>query len=490
MLAASSGTQLYRTIATDQIWTILDRLPDSDLVLRLTGMQRYELKKLEYDDEIGGAMDTRRDVVVATPWRLDPYIESEHKWLWEALEPHVEALITGAWYALPYGYAVQEVVLRRGNPITIEAVQRKPMQWFEPRRDGTLWMNLPERGHWEQVPIDGKFLLTTRLADYENPFGQALLSRCYWPWFFRHNGWEFWMKFLERFADNLLLGKVAEPQAFVDAMNALGYANVIGVGADENVSAVTQSGKDEFKAVEDALGRRIQVTWLGQTLTTQMSDNGGSYAAAQVHNLVRMDKKHADLRMVERTGQTLANLLWRVNGRTGMPPMFRVHDPQGLEAERAERDKNLADGGIVKFTAKYIVNHYDLEPDEFEIPEAVPQSPAPGSDNLPPVEQVAGTSLLAQLALRKGQRFSADQEMVETLVNAALAAADSPVPADLVMRAIKATTSPDDLLERLAKLYTGHNPVEFQSLVELSLFAVDVLGYVTAAKRIGVRDVE
>ena len=313
--AASSGTQLYRTVAVDQIWTILDRLPDPDLVLRMLGLQRYELKKLEYDDEIGGAMDTRRDVVVATPWRLDPYVESEHKWLWEALEPHVEALVTGAWYAVPYGYAVQEVVLRRGNPITIETVQRKPMQWFEPRRDGTLWMSLPERGDWQQVPTDGKFLLTSRLADYENPFGQALLSRCYWPWFFRHNGWEFWMKFLERFADNLLLGKVGDPQAFVNAMNSLGYSNVIGVGSDEAVTAVTQSGKDEFKAVEDALGRRIQITWLGQTLTTQMSDSGGSYAAAQVHNLVRMDKKHADLRLIERTGQTLVNLLWRVNGR-------------------------------------------------------------------------------------------------------------------------------------------------------------------------------
>ena len=132
--AASSGSPLYRTVATAQRWTLLDRLPDPDLVLRLLGMQRWELKKLEYDDEIGGAMDTRRDVVVATPWRLDPYVEAEHKWLWEALEPHVESLITGAWYALPYGYSVQEVVLRRGNPITIEAVQRKPMQWFPARK--------------------------------------------------------------------------------------------------------------------------------------------------------------------------------------------------------------------------------------------------------------------------------------------------------------------------------------------------------------------
>jgi phage gp29-like protein len=474
---ATGSTGLYRTLATDQIYTLLDRLPDPDLVLKLRGMTRADLKKLETDDEIGGALDTRRDVVVATPWHLDPYEENDHLWLWEALEPHVESIITGAWYATAYGYSVQEVVLKRGNPITIESVQRKPMQWFEPRKDGTLWMNLPERGEWEQVPINGKFLLTTRLADYENPFGQALLSRCYWPWFFRTNGWEFWMTFLERFADNLLLGQVGKPSKFVQEMNALGFSNVIGVGTEEKVAAITQSGKDEFKAVEDALGRRIQITWLGQTLTTQMSNSGGSYAAANVHNLVRMDKKHADLRMVEKAGQTVVNLLWRVNNRAGTPPAFRVHDPQGLEAERANRDKILADAGIVKFTAKYIQNHYDLEDDEFEIPENAPAD----TTQLPPVEQIAPAWFA-----RNGQRFTADQALVEDLGDAAVNQAASPVSTEAVMRAIRAATSPDDLMARLTALYTGTDPTEFQQLVERALFAADVLGFSTAAKRIGV----
>lgn len=479
MAAASSA--LYRTLATEQVWSLMDRLPDPDLVLRLNGMSRKDLKKLVYDDEIGGAMDTHRDAVASTPWRLDPYTEKEHLWLWETIEQHADDVILGAWDAIPYGYSVLETVLKPGPVVTIDSVRRKPMQWFEPRRDGTLWMNTPGAGQWVQVPTDGKFLLTVRLGDYENPFGQAVLSRCFWPWFFRQNGWEFWMKFLERFADALLLGKVQVPENFVSAMNALGFANVIGVGKDEEVTAVTSSGQSEFKAVEDALAMRIQKTWLGQTLTTQMSASGGSFAAANVHNLVRMDKKQSALRLIQPTCQRLVDLLWRVNGKVGKAPRFILADPQGLEEDRANRDKMLADANIVKFTAKYVTSHYDLEEDEFEVPvEQVSTDP--------PIKQMTAGQA-AQFAPRIGQRFSADQELVELLLAESLKEAAEPIPSSAIIDVVRLATDKDDLLRRLAKLYGGHNPVKFQELFERSLFAADVLGYVTAQKRIGAKDI-
>ena len=86
----------------------------------------------------------------------------------------------------------------------------------------------------------------------------------------------------------------------------------------------------------------------------------------------------------------------------------------------------------------------------------------------------------------KAQRFTPDQELVESLVAAALAQAASPIPAAAVRSAILAAEGPDDLAARLAELYAGQDAAAFQELLERSLFAADVLGYATAQKRVGV----
>jgi phage gp29-like protein len=261
-------------------------------------------------------------------------------------------------------------------------------------------------------------------------------------------------------------------------MQGLGFTSLIGVGKDETVSPVSGGDKDAFDQVENALVARIQKTWLGQTLTTQMSASGGSYAAAQVHNEVRKDKRDADLKLVEPAGQTLVNLLWRVNNRPGLPPSFKLQDAKGLDEARAKRDKDLVDAGILKFTPKYITSRYDLEPDDFELPSASPPQLVP-----PPTQ---GNAAL-KLALREGQRFSKDQALLERLMDEGMSILPAqPIPAALVKAAILAATSPEDLAERLALLYQDHPPAALAEVLERALFAADVLGYVTAEKRIGV----
>jgi hypothetical protein len=45
-----------------------------------------------------------------------------------------------------------------------------------------------------------------REPTYRQPYGRALYSQLYWPWFFRKMGWQFWMKFLERWGTPFLVG--------------------------------------------------------------------------------------------------------------------------------------------------------------------------------------------------------------------------------------------------------------------------------------------
>jgi phage gp29-like protein len=183
--------------------------------------------------------------------------------------------------------------------------------------------------------------------------------------------------------------------------------------------------------------------------------------------------------MVTGTVQRVVNALWTLNRFPGEPPGFVMQDDIGLELDRAERDKKLAEAGIVRFTEQYILDAYDLTEEHFTIPTAaVPAVPGPA--RVSASAQPADHFLAAN-----GQRFTADQELVEGLIDRALGQAESPIPAELIARTIRASESPSDLAERLAGLYAGQDAAAFRELMERSLFAADVLGYVTAERRIG-----
>ena len=47
-------------------------VPDPDLMLQKAGIQRQHLRFLELDDEVAQCVETRKDAVIGTPWRLEP----------------------------------------------------------------------------------------------------------------------------------------------------------------------------------------------------------------------------------------------------------------------------------------------------------------------------------------------------------------------------------------------------------------------------------
>lgn len=480
----AAGSMLYDEYAMERQFLALSRLPDPDLVLKKLGLGRAALKRMETDDEISGALETRVEAVLGTPWRLEPSTGAAAEFIEGQLAPRMEELIRGAWRSVPYGYSVLEVVYSNLSPrIGLQAVIEKPMQWFEPRRDGSL-LYFPSSGNPEMVDTRYKFLLTRRSPTYENPFGEAMLSRLYWPWFFRVNGWKFWMRYLERFADPLLLAKVGDPESFVEFVKTkLGMDAVIAVNADRNedLKAVTASGASEFRALEQALQQRIQKVILGQTLTSQV-DGQGSYAAAKVHNEVREDKRIADIRIVARTAQRLVNALWELNGFAGDPPEFCMEDESGLELERAERDERLVGAGIVKLTEQYLLDRYDFNEGDFEIP-----AEKPAGEGAEPPREDAKASARAGLFLASGKRggFTEDQAAAESLIAEAAALASSPIPADRIRAAIAEASAPEEIAAKLADVYKGSDPAEFREILERALFAADVLGYETAENRRG-----
>lgn len=486
--------------AFDQWLTMLTQFPDPDEVLKNLGIRREHLRALEYDDEISAALDTRREAIIGVPWRLEPGTDAASKFIADELRPHVEKIVRSGFAAVCYGYSVSEVVYAwREGGLGLGAVVEIPFWWFSPRPDGKLvWYSQKEPNGEEADPL--KFLLTVRQSTYLSPYGEALLSRLYWPWKFRQAGWKFWAKWLERFGSPFLIARTkGDINAMSKALAAASGGAGIAVDAEDEVSALDAGSKgDQFSSFEGAIIRRYQRVILGQTLTSDVGQSG-SYAAAKVHNDVREDKRNADIRLVRATFQKIVNNLWALNRFSGTAPEFVMEDETGLEIDRADRDSKLVQAGILKLTEDYLMDRYDFREGDFEIPEPPPQlAPYAGQDpnaaqdgqKAPPkgggtesdqnARDAGASATKAGFAAQTGPRFTQGQEAVERLVDNTLSGLPPLIEEAAILRVIRLAKDPEDLLERMAVLMRNSSSPEFRTMFERALFAAEVMGFAHA----------
>lgn len=473
--ARPPAVKLTTELAFERLTNTAFELPDADEILKKAGLTRVELRKVAADDEISAAIETRLTALQSVPWRLDPWLDDPIATeVWDMLAPHMEAIITGAFNARLYGYSVMEAVyVRQGSRIVIGEITEKPFEWFEPKRDGTLMYRQYGRAP-ELVDTHYKFFLTRYQPTYLQPRGQALLSTLYWPWKMRSQGWRFWAKFLERFGSPFAVGQTrGSPEDMATALAQLVQGGVAAFGFDDVIDIKTPASAGEsFDKFDTAIAKRIQKVVLGQTLTSDVQ-GGGSFAAAKVQDLVRGDRKTADIRMVTRTVQQIIVALGDLNFPGAKMPEFILEDGEGLGLERAGRDGQLVRDGVLTLTEQYILDKYDFEEGDFEIPVKQPVRAAlaePGSEGEEPAEEFAA------------RKFSPDQAALEALIGSAIRKTASPIPPEVIREAINAATSADDLRERLGTIFAQFKPDDFAEITERALFAADVMGYAHAGE--------
>ncbi len=507
----SARVGLFTDTAVTDLVTMLSRMPDVDDVLRRAGIRRHNLRVLLTDDEIAQATDTRLDALLATPLRLEIAAdrnggdEAFAAFLLVEMTRHAEHIIAGAWSSLLLGYSVLEAVYAEpvvgsADPldayVRLAAINEKPMEWFEPRADGRLiyrpaagvfggaanpLMQPTENADGFYVDQTVKFFCTRRKATYDQPYGEALLSRLYWPWFFRQNGWRFWGKFLERFGAPMLVGNTSGKNE--DMLRALLTAHsqaAMAIGKDDKVTAIETSGQGAaFDTFETACIRRIQKLILGSTLTSGTDGGSGNRALGQVHDNVRADKKISDIRLVGTTLQRVVDALCLLNGQHAGTYTVWLADKAGLSADRAARDLILYQQGV-RWTPDYLVNNYELRTEDFTQTVA-PEIPgtAPFGGTVPdPADPEAARMARRFVRHTTASRFTRNQQAIEELVDDAETRRLQPLEADAIRAAIVAASDPDDLERRLFAL-VGADP-EFPELLERCLFAADVIGYVHA----------
>ena len=471
------ASSLTSEVAVNSMMSTLMRMPDQDEVLRKLGVKRDYLGKLLSDDDIYGAVSTRRDKLIGTPRRLEGGNEAMNVYLLDVLAPHIDSILRCQFNGLLFGYSVGEIVFAdlSGGKYGIARVQDKPLRWFDITQQGEL-RYFAQNSATPVLCDPEKFIVTVVNPSYENPLGESLLSRLYWAWFFRTSGWNFWIKNLERFSDPLLLATVGDPQAFIQKISELGIQNIVAVGQDEGLQAVAKSGDSAFQMLEDAVLKRYYRLILGQTLTSG-ADGGGSYALGNVHDQVRSDKRNSDIQMVKPGIQRLINTLARLNFPGQVPPTFEMSDDVGIEQERAIRDATLVNAGVVKLTEAYLLDRYDFNAGDIEMPVAQPV-PAALEKAIPPAKKL----LPGIKASAEKIKFTPQQQAVEDVADAVLANTGNPIPAEKLRAVLMAATGPEDLAHRFAVMFGKLNHEAYAAGLERALFVGDVLGYAHAAE--------
>jgi phage gp29-like protein len=464
--APTTASRISATKVADSIFNSVQRATGSQIEfeLRRVGTTRKDLRKLTLDDEIYTAIETRRAAVEATPWQLEPSENELSQAITEIINPHIKTIVSAAINATLYGYAVIELIWEEGNKgITLKDVRNLPFEWFDVDSSGQ-WVNVENSA----VPIDTqhKFIVITHNASIDEPKGDPLLARAYWAWRFRTDVWRYWMRYLERFADPVLLGKVSNPADFISSVTQMGLDSAIAVGRDESVEAIIANGVGEFERIETVLRKRFQRLILGQNLTSEVS--GGSLAAAEVHERVLEDRRNADIEKVEQAANKLISALMDLcTLPAGEQPVFAMRNDTGLEEKRADRDAKLMAQGV-KLTEQYLLRAYDFKQGDIDTTLA-----QPASDK--------SAKLSANFSAKQSP-FTPVQTAVEGIADDALAKTASPIDPSLIRNAILAAKNPEDLEERLSTLLNERNP-NFQQLVEQAIFAADVLGYVAEAEQ-------
>lgn len=486
----SSTAMLASSSSIDRMLTRFGWLGEADEVLSRVGIGRAQLRSLETDEEISSNLETRRFAVTNTPWRFEHPQARAAKFFTDAFTPHIERLLTNLWSAVPYGYAVVEVVYSEpGNPgnttpgkYGIANVLDVPFEWVRMLpADVMLWRD----NATECDPR--KFFSCVQSGSLRHPSGVSLLSKLYWPWFFRCHGWKMWAKHMERVAIPFLYGKTDSDRnvAMAALTNAVQDAVLVS-GTRDEITALDmgRSGNTLFPDFETAVTRRIKMAILGQTLTSGTDGGSGNRALGNVHNEVRMEKKRADTRMIISTVQRIADALAALNGM--QPATFIMEDGSGLELDRATRDKLLVDAGMLKFTPDYLKDKYALLETDFTVPEPPAQLQAPDQQqNQPPSAadtKQAAMNAVAPFKFIDGRhdhkpRFTAGQQAIEDQVDKTLANFITPITHKAIASAIAGATSPEDLIERLGVALQDSDDSVFRQTLERAMFAADLMGY-------------
>ena len=438
---AANTSKLKNEIASrSAAWDFADivgLLPDPDPVLEKMGEGPEILKSLMADGHLRSIVQTRKLGVLRKKFTFEPGIlEGDKKPTSQAeqlcqdlnrdfndLKPR--NLLSQILDAPLYGFTPIELTFEPGAHLMLKKAEAKPNRWFGFGSDNEMrFKSQKEEEEGEKLPY-GKFVVAQHFPTYDNPYGDRLLSACFWPKTLKNGGLKFWTALMEKYGMPFLVGHYGkgttpdEQQQMLTKLERMIRHAVAVVPASDKIEMLGGSGKTGggymiFDKMRMACDAEMSKVILGQTLTSDAGDKG-THALGKVHEGVLSLYQESDQNLAKTTLDEIAVIYTRVNRDGVAPPVCTFPEQEKTLTEFADRDKALEQSGRFKLKSSYYIRRYGFQEDDFELVDKAAQPADHGEHE----EKSDPWSVENQLALAAHQQDRLEEKIKEYVLETA-----------------------------------------------------------------------
>jgi len=359
-------------------------LPDPDKILEKNGNGLSIYRDLMIDPHLTATILQRKMQVLQMGWE----VESENEQLRnEGIEIMrrfpMQNIMSQMLDSVLYGFSVSEIIWSKKNGLIIPIeIIAKPQEWFAFNKDNELKIieGAKNKNTLNDVP-KYKFILARHQPTFDNPYGEKILSRCYWPVKLKQSSIESWVQLIDKFGIPYLIGVVSdtatptEKEAVIDDLLEMIENNVATRGVSQQIEIKEQTTYDVgqmFEKMVEFQNKEISKAVLSVTLTIDVG-NSGSYKASDVHRQMLEYIGISDKKIIEGALNQMFDYYTELNYGTSTSLSNRdkkirvkLTKKERITEETAGRDKILSDIGI-KFSKDYFKKKYNLSDDDFEL---------------------------------------------------------------------------------------------------------------------------
>ncbi len=330
--------------------------PLFDLPVHNSWLDDETIDKIMRDSTVIAAIGNRK----ASTLKKEILIECENSNFKEILEDAFSFNVIDSILDIPYyGFGVYEINWEFENGFFIPTLVERNYKNFI-LDNGKIKFN--GLGFSEDIEFH-KVIAATYKAKPNKPYGQPLIQTLFWLVEFKNASLQFWMELLERFGTPWVIGKTeGDKNALAEEIyNMLGGDGAV-IDTEDDIKIETAKDGGNFKELVEYIDNQIREVILGGNLTANVQ--GGSLAAANVHNEVREDLAQADENIVN---QIIRELIWIFQefNKTTTVIKGKLKDKDDPNKELADRDKIIYDMGY-KPTKEYIETTYNIKVVEIE----------------------------------------------------------------------------------------------------------------------------
>lgn len=354
------STELASRHSDPRFYSGLSVLPNPDPILRKSGYADDTFDAIEMDPHVMGELRSIRGGLLGYDWRVvdgeEGKATGKEKAAWELCEwwmeqapaPNMtwEDTIWNIAKAVFHGMKVHELVWGKVDSWVLpEKVMDRPSRRFRFNIDNELRL-LTKEEQVNGIEIEPyRYLLSRHMPSYENPYGKAIFSSCFWPYTFKHGGFKFFYKFCERYGLPWPIGRYPngtqpkDQQELLDALLNLVEDGAAAIPDGDKVELLSVSHQGELaqEKLIHLCNREMSKCLTSQTLATEMRQVG-SNAAAQTHMQRQGDNASSDRNIVCATINTAFRWITKFNfGDDVKAPYFEFYKKRDANKERADQ---------------------------------------------------------------------------------------------------------------------------------------------------------